>query len=115
VSESNSEVEQRLWLENSHTEDVLFHLEPWGEQYPMNPGVVFEVRARGPRDDGLYVELGNGEVAVWAWSGSSVQLFKQGVELDPGKRPRPKLPDAPVEPLRRVLRSQTRNTENGDE
>jgi hypothetical protein len=107
--------EQRLQLENSQSTSLLLHLEPWGEQYPMEPGSVFEVRAKGPRGDGLYVELGNDEVAVWAWSESSVQLFTQGVELDPGNWPRTKVPDAPVKPLRKLLRGRYGATEKGPE
>jgi hypothetical protein len=111
----SGEVEQRLHLENSQSANILLHLEPWGEQYPMQPGSVFELRAKGPRGDGLYVELGNGEIAVWGWSGSSVQLFSQGVEVDPGNWPRTRVPDVPVEPLRRLLRDQSAIPQNGDE
>jgi hypothetical protein len=43
-------------LVNSRDVAIRLQLEPWGEEYEMPPGAVFEIVARGPRDDALEAE-----------------------------------------------------------
>lgn len=70
-----------LRLRNSQPTAQTLYLEPWGDAYPMPPGAVFEVVARGPEGDGLEVEIGDGGLIVWGWSGSVVSLSQDGVAL----------------------------------
>lgn len=76
-------VEVSLLVENSHATDVIFALEPWAEEYDMAPGATFEVSASGPEAGELVVESSEQAITVWAWEGSEVQLWYNGVEVMP--------------------------------
>ena len=54
------------------------HLEPWGEQYRMAPGVTLKIEAKGPDGDILEVEYGDGTITVYGWSGSVVAISGTG-------------------------------------
>jgi hypothetical protein len=91
------ETEIRLQFRNSENKERILHLEPWGEQYPMVPGDVFELIARGPNGGGLELEIENGAIMLWAWSGSTVWLFHNGVEVPMGvSGERPRVPPIPT-------------------
>ncbi len=72
-----------LRLENAHESELLFALEPWAEEYDMPPGASFEVEASGPDTGDLVVESSEEAITVWAWEGSEVQLWVDGVEMLP--------------------------------
>lgn len=44
-----------LRLRNTRPDAQMLYLEPWGSEYPMPPGAVFEVVAQGP------------EATPWRW------------------------------------------------
>ncbi|HTG14336.1 MAG TPA: hypothetical protein VK747_03615 [Blastocatellia bacterium] len=73
-----------LRVKNTRTSQLVFCLEPWGEQHTMDPGVVFHVTARGPDEDFLEIECGDSHITLFGWTGSVVAVFQDGVELGTG-------------------------------
>jgi hypothetical protein len=63
-----------LRITNSQAQDLIVHLEPWGEQYRMAAGATFKVDAKGPDGDNLELEYGDGRITVYGWSGSTVAI-----------------------------------------
>lgn len=80
--------DQFLRVTNSRPGSVVFRLEPWAEEYDMPPGATFVVVARGPADDCLTLDVGDGDIEVWAWHGALVWLFANGEELGRGRSTR---------------------------
>ncbi len=83
-------------LINSHAVAIKFYLEPWGEEYEMPPGAVFQVVARGPQGDALEVAIADEQITVWGWPGSVVTLFHEGTELGAGRWGRSPVPAMPT-------------------
>jgi hypothetical protein len=84
-----------LTVRNVRAVAVTFHLEPWGEEYPMPPGAAFQVVARGPEGDSLELEAGDDGIIVYGWPGSVVWLFHDGQELGGGRGERQPVPATP--------------------
>lgn len=72
-----------LVLINSRRDDLVLHLEPWGEQYPMAPKAEYRVVAFGPPGETLMIEYDYGSITVYSWPGSVITLFKDGTQLGP--------------------------------
>ncbi len=83
-----------LPISNARSVSLTLILEPWGDEYTVSPGVVFEVVARGPVGGSLHVEAGEDYIAVYAWSGSVITLFHDGVSI--GGSDRPPVPPVPA-------------------
>jgi hypothetical protein len=84
-----------LTVRNTCAVAVTFHLEPWGEEYPMPPGAAFQVVARGPEGDALELEVGDDGIIVYGWPGSVVWLSHDGQELGGRRGERPPVPATP--------------------
>jgi hypothetical protein len=84
-----------LRVRNMRSAQVTFHLEPWGEEYPMPQGATFQIIARGPEGDLLEVEVGDSSITAYAWPGSVVSLFHEEVELGGGHGERTPVPQTP--------------------
>lgn len=82
-------------LINSREGALKVQLEPWGEEYEMPPGAIFQVVARGPEGDGLEVAFADEQITVWGWPGAVVTLFWDGTELGAGAWPRSPVPPMP--------------------
>ena len=82
---------------NASGNEVVFHLEPWGEQISMPPGETFTVTAEAEEEGSFEVEYGAGEIIVWAWSSAVARVFREGEELGglAGKA-RPAVPQLPA-------------------
>ena len=39
---------QRVKIQNDHSYSLTIHLEPWGEEIPISPGVTYELVSKGP-------------------------------------------------------------------
>jgi hypothetical protein len=86
--------ETRLRLANSQRTALRFILEPWGREYMLRPNDEFVLVFRGPGTSEPEVVLGKGTIEVWGWTGTTVQVFKNGQELTeyiPEELPRPLL------------------------
>ena len=84
-------------ITNASGQEVIFHLEPWGEQILMPPGETFTVSAEAQEEGSFEVEYGEGEILVWAWSSAIAKVFCNGKELGglAGKE-RPAVPTMPA-------------------
>ena len=70
-----------LEIKNSRDIEMRFDLEPWGEQYKMQPGESFRVVASAPTSGELVIDVEEKVITVFGWSGSIVQLFQDGTEI----------------------------------
>jgi hypothetical protein len=89
---SNVTRTDRLRVRNASEAEVVFVLEPWGQQCPMAAGATFEVVARGPEGDGLEVDFGEGTVTVYGWTGSLVTVYDGRRIVADGDHPPPATP-----------------------
>lgn len=80
------EIEQKLSLHNNYTsEKKLLVVEPWCEEYWIDPGTSVEVIGTGGKADNAFFEidyLDNG-IIVYGWTGSIVYVLKDGKEVEP--------------------------------
>jgi len=86
---------QRLILTIRNTRDmpVKFILEPGGADYLLPPGEVFEICAEGPEGDHLEMDFGPEQITAWAWAGSVVDLWQNGVNVSGPSTPIPSVPE----------------------
>jgi hypothetical protein len=80
---------------NEGAEPLVLVLEPWGECHTLPVGDAVEIRARGPEPRALEIGVGPNRVTVYAWPGSSLAVFRDGLEVNPGREPRPQVPQLP--------------------
>jgi hypothetical protein len=59
-----------LALRNSLGSKVMVHLEPWGDQFSVEPGAILEVEMSGPTGGCLEIEVSEGAITVYGWEGS---------------------------------------------
>lgn len=86
----NEEVVLRLFNSWGHTID--FVLEPWGEVYAFGSEDEFLLVARGPSPTSPEIDVASGSVTVSGWPGSTVRLYKNGLELGAGSSERTRVP-----------------------
>ncbi len=82
-------------ITNTRSITVLFHLEPWGDEYKMPPGATFDLMAKGPEGASLQIEVADDSITVWGWEGSVAHLFHEGEELGAGLWERQAVPPTP--------------------
>jgi hypothetical protein len=80
-------------VRNAGDREVLLISEPLGREYVMPPGAAFEVRAEGPEGDHLQIDFQPDRIVLWAWSGSVVEVYHNGIALGPRPLPVPGVPD----------------------
>lgn len=83
-----------LRLANTRSVTVPLQVEPWGEQYDLAPGAMVDIVAHGPAQDCLELTLDDTGLTIWGWSGSIVQIVRDGVvaESAAGRIPSPATP-----------------------
>lgn len=69
---------ERLQLQNTRSTSLQFWLEPWGEEFSIPAGATYEVEFCGPDDDCAMIRIGNDNIIVYGWSGSTVSVFYEG-------------------------------------
>src|SRR5436190_733430 len=86
---------QRFTLVVRNTRDtaVTLFLEPGGADYLLPPGEAFEIRAEGPEGDHLEIDLAPEQISAWAWPGSVVDLWQNGVNVSGPSIPVPAVPE----------------------
>ena len=61
-------------LQNASKKKVQVHVEPWGDEYPLQPGEKLRVVGSGPAGGELEVSWTEDRVTVYGWSGSTVKV-----------------------------------------
>jgi hypothetical protein len=77
---------QKFKVENRHAFPVTLWLEPWGADYTMLPGDLFEVLAEGVAED-FYLHLGFKEKYLLLWvegKFSDLSITQDGNPLECG-------------------------------
>ena len=91
---ASDDVTNRLTVANDGESPLEFVLEPWGEIYELPAGESFEIVAHGP-PGGFEVTHQAGRIVVWGWTGTTVDLLRDNVEIAPGSGPRGRVPPMP--------------------
>lgn len=68
-------------IRNRRKSAVKLRLEPWGEQFDIEPGSAVQVVGRGPEGDSIEVVWDAAGVTVFGWPGSVVSILRKGVDL----------------------------------
>jgi hypothetical protein len=55
--------------------DISLCIEPWGDVIFIGAGAKVSVVASGPTGDCLHVEVGQGNISIYGWPGSSLSVF----------------------------------------
>jgi len=73
-----------ITYKNSSSRKVSIILEPWAEEYGIEPLVSVEIVGRGePPTEGIEIESHDDTLIIYAWRGTILEVFKDGVLLDP--------------------------------
>ncbi len=81
---SESAEKMRVWIKVSNASQdhvVLFVLEPWGDQYEMAPGTIFDVVGEGAHGESFHIEWAEDSITVYGWAESVVAVYENGQEL----------------------------------
>lgn len=71
------------------TRATRLYLEPWGNEFDCPAGVTFQVVGRGPKGDGLELEVGEDVVTIYGWPGSVVSVLRDGMAVASKSAPSP--------------------------
>jgi hypothetical protein len=69
--------EGTLALRNSQGSRVVARLEPWADEFALEPGAVLAIAFSGPRGGRLEIEVGQGEITVYGWEGATMSTVDQ--------------------------------------
>jgi len=73
--------ESSIALTNSTGREIVLHLEPWGEQLVMSPGITLSITAKAEQPGTFEIEQLEHEIIVWAWPTAIVKVFSGDVEV----------------------------------
>lgn len=73
----------------------MLFLEPWGEEFQMQSGKVFEFIAKAEQKGSFEIAIVEEDIIIYAWSGSTVKVFCDGEELGAGNFERSTVPNIP--------------------
>lgn len=74
----------RINCKNGTSEAMRLIIEPWAEEYWLDPGVSVDVVGKGGTIDGCFeVEYFDKGIIFYGWEGSVVSVFVNGQELSP--------------------------------
>lgn len=76
MSNSPKLITSMMRVRNTRETDLRFFLEPWGEEYTMEPEEAFELVFEAPTAGIPEVEYGEDYIAVHGWSNAKVNLFQ---------------------------------------
>jgi len=81
LGERDSWIEFAFEITNSRSDKLQITLEPWGSVQDLAPGSKLEVRADGPHEGMLQIDLDEAGLTVWGWKRSRVGLFRDGEQV----------------------------------
>lgn len=80
-----SATEARLRVTNEHDHPITLVVEPWAEEHLLEPNRSLEVVGSGP--PGVFeVSTCKDNVTVYGWSGSTVSVLRDGVDVAVGSK-----------------------------
>ncbi len=78
------DVIQKLNCINGASERMLLIIEPWAEEYWIEPGMSVEVVGLGGNIDGYFeAERFDQGMIIYGWEGCVVSVFKDGKVIEP--------------------------------
>jgi len=92
-------------LTHSGPAETTLVLEPWGEIHRLPPNCTLDIVGEGPDGDTLEVEATGDGLVVYGWPGSVVNIYRDGIELDPGSKGRPRAPGFDAMPKKNASRA----------
>lgn len=74
----------RIHVSNRRAQPIRLIVEPWANEYPMEPGTSYQVEFSGPSSPNpLEVEDRDDGIVVYGWVGSVYRVRDEdGVEID---------------------------------
>lgn len=79
-------IERKILFSNSQTSKrLLLVLEPWCEEYLIDPGNSIDVIGVGENSDDAFfkVDYDDNQIVVFGWTGAIVRVYKDAEELEP--------------------------------
>ena len=70
----------RLTVTNEQDGAITLYLEPWAEEHVIAPNISLELIGSGPPGQFEVAACRDG-LTVYGWSGSTVRVFRDGVEV----------------------------------
>jgi hypothetical protein len=90
--ESTEQIEQvRIRVTSDRHEDFSLVIEPWGDVHCVHPSDEFVIVATGPAPAEPELVQGTDCLTYYGWTGSTLELFRNGESLDARPIP-PSLP-----------------------
>jgi hypothetical protein len=75
---------QVIRYQNASDQKSLLIIEPWAEQYSIEPGDKVDIVGEGgDLSSGFEVKHADSELIVYGWVGSVVKVWRNGVEVLP--------------------------------
>jgi hypothetical protein len=71
----------RIRLRNSFPHVVQLWVEPWGDLISMPSDATYELISNGPSEGCLEIDVKDGVITAYGWSGSTLAIFHEGVLL----------------------------------
>ncbi len=70
----------RIRIMNHRDTPQQLDIEPWGDQHILEAQGSFDIGARGPDGGDLLIELTNGGITLYGWTGSVLSLVQEEKE-----------------------------------
>ncbi len=67
----------------SRHKSLTLRIEPWGSQYDMPSGIMFEIVMQGPLEGIMMIEYTSESIIAYGWAGSTFTLFREGIRITP--------------------------------
>ena len=67
-------------ITNDNDKEILLIIEPWAEEYNLKPNSSMIMSIYGGSGNRIDTSIGKEYFVVWAWSGSYVNVFIDGVD-----------------------------------
>jgi hypothetical protein len=92
---SNDEQRVAFQVSNGQSNENALVLKPWGDVNPLLPRESYDVEFRGPIGGSPVIQVSDGYVTVFGWSGCVVKLYKDGAIVPGYERKPPPVPSIP--------------------
>jgi len=82
-----------LVVRNARSTEMTLIREPYGDEFNLPAGGAFEIRAEGPEGHHLEIDVRSDCIVVVGWSGSVLDVYRDGVNLSGPSPPVPPVPE----------------------